>query len=59
MKINIGFFTTTILGVLFFSGTNAQLSFNLSDTIQIEEVIVTGTPTKVNRNNVPYVGISR
>jgi hypothetical protein len=53
MKINIGFFTTTILGVLFFSGTNAQLSFNLSDTIQIEEVVVTGTPTKVNRNNVP------
>jgi outer membrane cobalamin receptor len=53
MKINIGFFTTTILGVLFFSNTNAQLSFNLSDTIQIEEVVVTGTPTKVNRNNVP------
>jgi len=52
MKVNIGFLTT-ILGVLFFSNINAQLSFNLSDTIQIEEVVVTGTPTKVNRNNVP------
>ena len=52
MKISTGFLAT-IFGVLFFSNTNAQLSFNLSDTIQIEEVVVTGTPTKVNRNNVP------
>ena len=53
MKINTGFLTSSILGVLFFLNTNAQLSFNLSDTIRIEEVVVTGTPTKVSRNNVP------
>jgi len=52
MKIYTGFLTT-ILIVLFFPNANAQLSFNLSDTIQIEEVVVTGTPVKVNRNNVP------
>jgi iron complex outermembrane receptor protein len=52
MKIYTGFLTT-ILIVLFFPKINAQLSFNLSDTIQIEEVVVTGTPVKVTRNNVP------
>lgn len=31
---------------------HAQISL-LTDTIQINEVIVTGTPIKVNRNNVP------
>jgi outer membrane cobalamin receptor len=31
----------------------AQASFNLMDTIKIEEVVVTGTPVRVNRNNVP------
>jgi outer membrane cobalamin receptor len=48
-----------VLGV-YFSTVNiskAQMSFttpvSLTDTIQIEEVLVTGTPVKVNRNNVP------
>ncbi|SHF94173.1 iron complex outermembrane recepter protein [Mariniphaga anaerophila] len=31
----------------------AQASFNIADTIKIEEVVVTGTPVKVNRNSVP------
>lgn len=31
----------------------AQASFNLIDTVKIEEVVVTGTPVRVNRNNVP------
>ncbi len=30
----------------------AQINFS-TDTIQIDEVVVTGTPTKVNRNSVP------
>lgn len=31
----------------------AQNKFNLKDTVKIEEVVVTGTPVRVNRNNVP------
>ncbi|HSO87581.1 MAG TPA: TonB-dependent receptor [Draconibacterium sp.] len=48
-----------VLGVYFSTVniTKAQMSFtnpmSLTDTIQIEEVLVTGTPVKVNRNNVP------
>lgn len=30
-----------------------QQSFSLMDTITIDEVVVTGTPVRVNRNNVP------
>lgn len=52
-KLNQLFFTTFALAVIFTNSAKSQLSFNLSDTIQIEEVVVTGTPTKVNRNNVP------
>ena len=33
--------------------SNTQAQFSITDTIQIEEIIVTGTPVKVNRNNVP------
>ncbi len=32
---------------------NAQASFNLVDTVKIEEVIVTGTRVEVSRKNVP------
>ncbi|NOR74877.1 MAG: TonB-dependent receptor, partial [Draconibacterium sp.] len=41
--------------IAFFAFQNlsmAQMDFS-TDTIQIDEVVVTGTPTKVNRNNVP------
>lgn len=31
----------------------AQDSYSIHDTIQIEEVVITGTPVKVSRNNVP------
>ncbi len=42
-----------LLAAIFLSiQLNAQLPL-LADTIVIEEVVVTGTPVKVNRNNVP------
>ena len=31
----------------------AQDSFSIHDTIQIEEVVITGTPVKVSRNSIP------
>ncbi len=31
----------------------AQDSYSIHDTIQIEEVVITGTPVKVSRNNIP------
>lgn len=43
----------TFVAVLLHGRVGAQLKFDLSDTIQIEEVLVTGTPVKVSRNNVP------
>lgn len=50
----LSFFTIAFLSLILTAGiSNAQLKFSLSDTIQIEEVLVTGTPVKVNRNNVP------
>jgi iron complex outermembrane receptor protein len=53
MKISTTFFAATVFGLLIYTGAKSQMSYNLSDTIQIEEVVVTGTPIKVNRNNVP------
>ncbi len=38
---------------LFFNPNNVKAQFSITDTIQIEEVVVTGTPVKVNRNSVP------
>lgn len=40
---------------LIFSGITTSLiaQDSLSDTIKIEEVVVTGTPVKINRDNVP------
>jgi len=50
-------FTHRIIGLLIFLFTGAQMqaqdSFSIDDTIQIDEVVVTGTPVKVNRNNIP------
>ncbi len=43
-----------LLGALLYSGSSyAQMHFASEDTIEINEVIVTGTQVKVNRNNVP------
>jgi len=53
MKINIRFLAVTVLGVLFYMNVKPQMIFDTADTIQIEEVVITGTPVKVNRNNVP------
>ncbi len=53
MKNNIPFFITTAFCMLLYISTTAQLNFSLSDTIQIKEVVVTGTPVKVTRDNVP------
>jgi len=50
---------TLAFGVCFSSVkiAKAQMSYappmSLTDTIQIEEVLVTGTPVKVNKDNVP------
>ncbi len=51
-----GIFTSVIcflVLVLFPTAGNAQASFNLIDTVKIEEVIVTGTRVEVSRKNVP------
>ena len=53
MKININFLAATVLGILFYMNANSQMIFEIADTIQIKEVVITGTPVKVNRNNVP------
>ncbi len=46
-------YKTILLLFLFLPGLlKAQMNFT-TDTIQIDEVVVTGTPVKVNRNNVP------
>ncbi len=38
---------------IFFHGKHTQAQDSITDTIQIDEVVVTGTPVKVNRNSVP------
>jgi iron complex outermembrane receptor protein len=47
------YITLFVFTFIIFANTWAQTSDITKDTIAIEEVIVTGTPTKVNRNNVP------
>lgn len=47
------FYVALVLGAVLLSGLNTTAQFNLADTIKIEEVLVTGTPVKVNRNTVP------
>ncbi len=44
-------FLFTVLFILSFLSVFSQKS--LKDTIKIDEVVVTGTPVKVNKNNVP------
>ena len=45
---------STLLILVFFTGSaDAFAQFSITDTIKIEEVVVTGTPVKVSRNNVP------
>ena len=44
-------FIATIFLCLYSQQSHAQ--YAITDTIQIDEVVVTGTPVKVNRNNVP------
>lgn len=45
------------IGILFsiflFAQTKVNAQYSITDTIQIEEVVVTGTPVKVSRNYVP------
>src|SRR5680860_529782 len=47
------FFNISVFSILLFAGNTVRAQFNIADTIQIEEVLVTGTPVKVSRNNVP------
>ncbi|MGD9929691.1 MAG: TonB-dependent receptor [Mangrovibacterium sp.] len=44
---------SAIVFVSGFSGWAQRAENQLTDTIKIEEVVVTGTPVKVHRNNVP------
>jgi outer membrane cobalamin receptor len=44
----------TVITILALNAVKAQpVTITLKDTIKIEEVVVTGTPVKVNRNNIP------
>jgi len=52
MKTNTWLFIFTIL-IISKSGFSQQSKSILKDTISIDEVVVTGTKTSVNRNNVP------
>ena len=53
IKIKLCVFTYACL-ISFLIPTNIHAQYNmLEDTIEIQEVLVTGTPVKVNRNNVP------
>jgi len=46
-------FLTSFVLIICFGRSNAQ-SFSISeDTIKIDEVVITGTPVRVNRNSVP------
>lgn len=53
LKKNNPLILATLFGLLSSVISFAQEKFSLSDTIQIKEVVVTGTPVKVNRDNVP------
>ena len=53
MKINKILSIGVVLSILLFAQTSANAQLSITDTIQIEEVVVTGTPVKVSRNNVP------
>ncbi len=47
-------FFAGIFSLLFFMPcAKAQVRPGIADTVEIKEVVVTGTPVKVNRNNVP------
>jgi len=46
-------FFNTLLAIILLSQLTVYAEPEIVDTIQIEEVVVTGTPVKVNRNNVP------
>lgn len=45
-------FSSLVIGLLFVLNSS-KAQFILTDTIQINEIVVTGTPTKVSRNSVP------
>jgi outer membrane cobalamin receptor len=45
--------TAIFTGIIFFFSGLANGQSEIADTIQVEEVVVTGSPVKVNRNNIP------
>ena len=52
-EINLKLLLTVSTLIICFGWANAQ-SFSITeDTVRIDEVVVTGTPVKVTRNNVP------
>jgi iron complex outermembrane receptor protein len=50
-KIHVLFLMLIIFNVSVFS--QGQIQSILKDTVRLEEIVVTGTTVKVNRNNVP------
>ncbi|HKI89516.1 MAG TPA: TonB-dependent receptor, partial [Draconibacterium sp.] len=52
MKQLTAVFIVAFLTILFY-GKQSRAQYSVTDTILIDEVVVTGTPVKVNRNNVP------
>ena len=54
MKNKINPFLSIFFACILLSSFTQAQTFSLSsDTIQIDEIVVTGSPVKVNRNNVP------
>jgi outer membrane cobalamin receptor len=53
MKKRNNFLAGMFLWAAFFSPGRSAGQFEITDTVKIEEVVVTGSPVKVNRNNVP------
>lgn len=57
MTNNTDFVKITLVAFLFlfpiFVSTNAQENETLKDTLKLDDIVVTGTKTAINRNNVP------
>lgn len=45
--------TTIFISIIGFLNSYSQDGLSLNDTIRIKEVVVTGSPVKVSRNNIP------
>ncbi len=53
MKNQFKIITLAFIAIFYVADLKAQMHFLTEDTIEINEVVVTGTQVKVNRNNIP------